>query len=143
MRIFFGAPFTKHLKKDSGQFHESKKTLIENIVKLLTERGHDVRNAHVREEFGNKLLDPKTCTKLDFDEIKKCNLFMAMPGNPPSGGVHVELGWASALNKKILLLLKKDGEYSPLITGLSRIGKVKTIYFRNRADLLEKIKKVL
>jgi len=143
MRIFFGASFTKHLKKDNGQFHESKKILIENIIEILTERGHDVRNAHVREEFGKKLLDPETCTKMDLEEIKKCDLFMAMPGNPPSGGVHVELGWASALNKKILLLLKKHGGYSPLVTGLGIIGKVETIYFRSQSDLLGKIKKVL
>jgi len=141
MRIFLGAPFTKHLKKSNGQFHKTKKETIEKIFELLTTLGHDVRNAHVREEFGNKLLDPETCTKLDLEEIKKCDLFVAMPGNPASGGVHVELGWASALNKEILLLLKENSHYSPLVTGLHKVSKAKIIYFKNQADLLDRIKR--
>ena len=141
MRIFFGAPFSKYLDDTGKTMRPEKEQLIKKMLDFLENKGHDVRNAHSREQFGKELMTPDICTKLDLEEIQKCDMFVAMPGNPPSGGVHIELGWASALNKKIVLLLRQEGKYSPLITGLNQVGQVNTVTFKNEKELFEKLER--
>lgn len=137
MRIFLGAPFTNYLN-DKGFNKELKKT-IKSIMNSLEKKGHIVRSAHVREGFGSKLMLPEVCTPLDFEEVKKCELFIAIPSNPPSGGVHIELGWASAIKKDIILCIKKNGKYSPLVQGISKISNVRTVLFNDYSELTDKI----
>ena len=142
MRIFFGAPFTKYLNKNQT-VAKRKKELIERVISFLNRKGHKVRNAHIREDFGKKWMQPNECTSLDFIEIKDCDVFIAIPGNPPSGGVHIELGWASALNKRIILILKKRGKYSPLVHGLDTISKVEKIEFEKEEEIFKKLGQLL
>lgn len=52
---------------------------------------------------------------------------MAMPGAPASAGTHVELGWASALGKPIVLLLERGHEYAGLVTGLGSVTSVTSV----------------
>jgi hypothetical protein len=143
MRIFFGAPFTKYVNKKTGKVVKSKREFIEKMIFFLEEKGHYVRNAHSREKFGKDLMPAHVCTKLDLEEIRACDLFIAMPGNPPSGGVHVELGWASVLDKKIILLLRKKGKYSPLIHGLGTVGNVETIVFGDEKEIFENLGRMI
>lgn len=82
-----------------------------------------------RENFGKQYSSDKESTLIDFDAIKKCDLLCAIPGIPASGGVHIELGWASANKKPIELFLKKGNNYSPLVTGLSTISKANYHYY--------------
>lgn len=140
MRIFLGAPFTNYL--NGYEFNQELKQTLETIISSLEKKGHTVRSAHVREKFGQELMSPEECTPLDFEEIQKCDLFIAIPSNPPSGGVHVELGWASATKKDIIICMKKTGKYSPLIHGLHKISNSKTIIFESYSELPEKIDKV-
>lgn len=89
-------------------------------------------------------MPPHQCTYLDFEGIKESDVIVAYPGSPISGGVHIELGWASALNKPIVLLLKKDEEYSPLIIGLHTKTSVFTMFFEeNVLECIPYINEVL
>ena len=69
-------------------------------------------------------MSPDECTKMDFREIEQCDVFVAFPGFPASPGTHIEIGWASALQKPTVLLPKKDCEYAFLVKGLSQISCV-------------------
>lgn len=55
-------------------------------------------------------MSPEQCTKVDFNEIKSCDLFIAFPGKPPSPGIHIEIGWAAYcwICKKIVYNKKMD-----------------------------------
>ncbi len=135
MQIFLGAPFTQDINKNTSIVHTHKVNFIINLIEQLEQKGHVVRNAHKREKFGKELMHPLVCTKEDFKEIQDCDLFLAIVGNPPSGGVQVELGWASALNKRIILLLHEETEYSPLVNGLSSVTDSKIIRFRDETEI--------
>ncbi|MFA5763987.1 MAG: nucleoside 2-deoxyribosyltransferase [archaeon] len=143
MQIFLGAPFTQDINKETKVMHDHKTELLKNIMNYLEEKGHIVKNAHSREKFGVELMTPNVCTKADFDEVNNCDIFMAIVGNPPSGGVHVELGWASALNKKIILLLHEGQEYSPLITGLTSVSNTKIVKFKDESEFPKILDKLL
>ncbi|MBU7315050.1 MULTISPECIES: nucleoside 2-deoxyribosyltransferase [Paenibacillus] len=142
MRIFLAYPFTKLLDAD-GNFHESAKHFITNAVKRLEERGHSVFSAQVREVFGEELMEPDLATRLDYQEMGNADLVVAFPGWAPiSGGVHVELGWASAKGKPILLFLHEDESYTPMVTGLGMVTQVKPILFGD-ADMDRLVDQIL
>ncbi len=85
------------------------------------------------------------CTLDDFKEMNESDVILAFPGNPISGGVHIELGWASALHKKIYIFLEKTANYSPLITGLKTVTDVELVEItedfsvNSMIDLVEKV----
>ena len=135
MQIFLGAPFTQDINENTKIMSSQKTNIITGLMEYLENRGHVVKNAYSREKFGKDLMHPLVCTKKDFNEVKNCDLFLAIVGNPPSGGVHIELGWASALDKKIILLLHEGFDYSPLVSGLSSVTNAKIIRFKNEKDI--------
>jgi nucleoside 2-deoxyribosyltransferase len=134
MRIFIAYPFTGKLKENGMLPEEYIRELI-TLKNELQKLGHVVILAHERERWGKAILPPEKCTKLDFEEIKKADIIIAYPGNPPSGGVHIELGWASALQKKIIVIQKENENYSPLVKGLGSITKVITLRFKSKFKL--------
>jgi hypothetical protein len=64
--------------------------------------------AHYREKWGKDLMCADECTMDDYREMKLSDYDIAFPGKPISGGVHIELGWASSMKKNILLMLDKE-----------------------------------
>lgn len=138
MKIFLGHSFTNLI--ENGKVKTKYQDRILKIIDLVKQKGHKISCALIREEFGKKLMSSKECTPFDFKEIKDCDLFFCFPGS--SGGVHIELGWASALSKDIVILLNKEKIYSPLVKGLVCLTNVRIIEYDND-ELFEKINGVL
>ncbi|WP_240420359.1 nucleoside 2-deoxyribosyltransferase [Paenibacillus periandrae] len=133
MRIFLAFPFTKLLTEDNI-FDENMKDFLVNTINALTNKGHSVFSAQLREEFGDKLMTPDVATNLDHMEMCKADLVVAFPGwKPISGGVHVELGWASSMKKPIIAFLHDDQEYTPMITGLHKVTNVEYVHFNDKS----------
>ena len=88
-------------------------------------------------------MKPDVCTLKDFEEIKDSDLLIAIPGDPPSGGVHIELGWASAMNKNIIILLEKGKRYCDLANGLAIVANVKYIRYKEIRDCFPEIDKII
>jgi len=106
---------------------------------FCAQKGHDVISAHVREDWGQNLMPPEEFTPLDLNLIKECDLVIAYVDYQPSG-VYVELGWASALKKKIIVLAEKPvSQLSPLVQGLSRITETVIISFEDEDELLTQL----
>jgi len=118
-KVFLAAPFTKHLK--GGIFDRSELNKITSLISVLREIGYLVFSAHEREAFGEKLMTPETCTFLDFKEMNQCEIVIALITDN-SYGVSLELGWASALRKSIILYQDEGKPFStPLIEGIGEI----------------------
>ncbi|MGN7382681.1 Nucleoside 2-deoxyribosyltransferase [Chlamydia abortus] len=131
MRIFLAYPFTQLLRED-GLLEGKATSFLNQAIDALTANGYSVFSAQKREAFGLELMTPEVATKLDFIEMQKADLVVAFPGwFPISGGVHVELGWASALSRPLILFLHKEQEYSPLVMGLGTVTQVKEVRFGN------------
>ena len=60
-----------------------------------------------------------------------------IPGIPNSGGVHVEIGWASANKKPLKIFLRNDYSYSPMVTGIHCLTQADYIYYNE--DYSEKL----
>lgn len=118
-RVFLAAPFTSYLK--DGMFDNDKFKEINFLISFLRNNGFSVFSAHEREKFGQNLLSPEECTELDFQEMNQCDIVVALIDNK-SFGVSLELGWASALKKPLILYKGEEHNYStPLIAGISQL----------------------
>lgn len=121
MKIFFAAPFTKIINNENGLVDPQFKVWINKIVQEFRSSGHNVFLAHEREEWGAKLDSPEKALKLDWEEIEKSDVVLAYIGNPPSPGVQMELGYASALRKPIVVFSVNNEEIPYLTKGLSAV----------------------
>ncbi|WP_326847608.1 nucleoside 2-deoxyribosyltransferase [Bacillus vallismortis] len=142
-KVFLAGPFKSLVDVNTGLMSLYEREKLESLISFFENEGWLVHNAHKREGWGKDFMTPQQCTKIDFDEIRSCDLFVAFPGSPASPGTHIEIGWASALKKKIVLLLENERDYAFLIQGLSVVADVEYINFKGTDDLLEKIKSIL
>jgi len=114
--------------------YDDKVDLIRGLINYFERKGYEVHNSHAREKWGEDFMKPEVCAPLDYDGVKRADLIVAIPGDPPSGGVHIELGWASALGKKIIILLSCNEKYSNLVLGLNRITDVSYVNLYDSGD---------
>jgi nucleoside 2-deoxyribosyltransferase len=142
MKIFFAAPFTKIINED-GLVEPQFKFWINKIVHECRSFGHKVFLAHEREEWGAKLDPPEKALKLDWDEIEESDVILAYIGNPPSPGVQMELGYASALRKPIVVFTVHNEEIPYLTKGLSAVTNIKFKEIKKPEDAAAILIKVL
>ncbi|MDM0027081.1 nucleoside 2-deoxyribosyltransferase [Variovorax saccharolyticus] len=133
-KIFLAGPFKALVNKKTNAMSPIEIARFMTIIVHFENKGWTVHCAHRREKWGKEFMTPEECTSVDFSEIKKCDYFVAFPGSPASPGTHVELGWASALGKPIILLLEKNKEYAFLVQGLGEVSPVITIEYENSID---------
>jgi nucleoside 2-deoxyribosyltransferase len=129
MRIFLASPFTHYLIRDADGSHRldpDLHALLLRIESALTEAGHSLFLSQRREEFGAKLWSAHQCTPFDFLEMQCSDCVIAIPDK--SYGVHVEIGWATAMGKPVLLVVDESAEFtSPLLQGLECVGQTRTV----------------
>lgn len=118
-RVFLACPITDLLNPQKGNLPSHYETFIKCLHAFLKQRSDSVFLALEREEWGANLMEAEICTPLDYKEMQACTAVVAYPGE--SRGVAVELGWASALRKPLILLLEEGVSYTPMIDGLDRL----------------------
>jgi nucleoside 2-deoxyribosyltransferase len=109
-RIFLAAPILKFLTAGPGgraSFDTEARRLLEALAAALQETGAELFLAHREEGFGESRPRAEVLTARDLDAMRQADLVVAWPSD--SYGVHIELGWASALGKPIIVLRDGDG----------------------------------
>lgn len=127
--MFLAGPFKALVDPVSKSMSPDDIERFTRIIEHFEAKGWTVHCAHKREQWGREFMTPDTCTKIDFDEISTCDCFVAFPGVPASPGTHIEMGWASALKKPIVLLLEEARDYAFLVQGLGVISKVARVRY--------------
>ena len=143
LKAFLGAPFADYVNPDTGRLYDDKQLILTRLINYLEQKGYVVENSHVREDWGIAWMPPEVCTPIDYKQIKEADIFLAIPGNPPSGGVHIELGWASVLNIRIIIILEQGKNYSNLVLGLNKVGNVKYIHYNTLDECMKKLDNLL
>ena len=144
MKLFLATPITNWIDPDTGSLFQHKRILLFSIKKELEKLGHTVFLAIEREAWGRDLSGPDESIEADLAALKDSDVVVCLPGNPPSGGAHVELGWASLLHKPIILVLEEKGVYSPLVLGLHKMTRARRVTFKdNIAAIAQDIQKEL
>lgn len=129
--VFVGGPI-QHAMSPAGDFHRPTRTVIEAAIAGLKDEGYKVLSAHVHEKFGEMDVSDKfqeVCSR-DYAWMRQCDVFVAiLPLNQGgkvihSAGTSVELGWASAMGKPIVLVCDPTPIYSHLVIGLDAVARV-------------------
>lgn len=124
-RIFLSAPFTPYLNE--GIFDKKAFNQISFLITLFKKHGFSVFSAHEREGYGKHLMGPSECTLSDFKEMTQCDIVVALIDDN-SYGVSLELGWASALRKPIILYKEGIQNFAtPLIEGIGELTDSKVV----------------
>lgn len=134
-RLFLGGPFKALVDPRTGVLSEVEQNRIAGLIERFEREGYEVHNAHRREGWGAEFLSPEECTRLDFTEIRDCDIFVAYPGAPASPGTHIEIGWAAAFGKPLVLLLDEEATYAFLVRGLHTVADVTYLHYSRDDDI--------
>jgi hypothetical protein len=128
MKVFISCPFTGLCEKENYVVKKEYQPFFNNLIDLIKRYDMDYYLAIKRENWGVDHKGPQECTLSDYNGVKDSDFLIVIPGNTISngisGGVHIELGWASALNKKMHILLENNYNYSPVVMGLNTLCEV-------------------
>ncbi|GAA0734390.1 nucleoside 2-deoxyribosyltransferase [Dactylosporangium roseum] len=128
-----------------GQSAGALREVIDRVAGVVSDARGDVFSAHRTEEFGESATEfsPEDVTERDFNWMQRCDVFVPiLPSNRTDSimrtdGTHVELGWASALGKPIVVLTDSGVVHhgSHLLRGLHTIA---TVSFLDIDDVMVK-----
>ncbi|SAI46987.1 Nucleoside 2-deoxyribosyltransferase [Bordetella ansorpii] len=136
LTIFVGGPIQHALK--ARALDEGLKGHLATAISLLEAYGAQVLSAHRAEKFGadTHLFTPDEVSRRDRAWMEQCDIFVAvLPMHPLDGtllrtdGTHIELGWASALRRPIVLVtaMPIDASASHLLKGLATVAQVEHV----------------
>lgn len=131
-RVFLAAPYSQLMVWAAGRVFEHWRTRIDGLRRELIDAGAEVFSAHHNESWGSSWLPPEVCTPTDFRAMVAADVVCAVLGSPLSGGVTVELGWASAMAKPVVVILSPGGSHTPLVSGLGAVTP--TAYLNEPAE---------
>ena len=140
--VFLAAPYSNRFDPTKNVKDVGLKNTLKRIIEILEQNGYKVLSAHVREDWGKKLMKPNVFVPLDYRWIKESDLVIAYVDGT-SSGLYIEIGWASYLHKDILILYKKGTHFSPMIYGLKSMTKVWLLSFKDNKHLIERLKRRL
>ena len=131
MRVFISYKFR-------GANKANLKRKLEEVSSILEKNGHQtVLYFRDKENWQTRNFPPGKVIKEAFEEIRKCDAVLAfIDHKETSEGALLEIGYAKALNKKIILLIS---EKHPSLT-LEAISD-KLIKFSSFKELNKKLRK--
>ncbi|MER6913562.1 nucleoside 2-deoxyribosyltransferase [Streptomyces sp. NPDC000594] len=139
--VFLAGPFMGLVDPGTNRMATTAQLPFVQLIEHFESQGLQVYNAHRREAWGAEMIPPDRCTALDQEEIGKADVFVALPGIPASPGTHIEMGWASAFGKPIVLLLEdgREEEYGFLVRGLRSVATVEYVRYTEVRDVLGEV----
>lgn len=149
MRIFISCPFTGLCDEEKYEVKDEFKEFFNDLTDAIEKNGDEYYLAIKRENWGLEHKGPQECTLSDYNGVKNSDFLIVIPGNKISkgisGGVHVELGWATALKKRMHILIEENFEYSPVVMGLNILSDVEYHIINSFLDhnMLEKIMEII
>ena len=143
MKIYVAGPL-RALVDENNNIKPEYVEKIEKLRKFLLEKNYEVYIPHEFEGYAEaKKLSVDEIALNDFNEVRSSDIVICYPGDPPSGGTCVELGWATGWAKRVILLLKREKDYSALIKGISELDRVIIVGYSNSDQGFGKLEKIL
>lgn len=133
-RVFLAAPYSQWMDPSTGKVDSERRETLDRTRQAFLNAGAAVFSAHHNEEWGAGWLPAHECTPADFHAIRAADVVCAIVGAPQSGGVAVELGWASASGRPVVVILTPDVPYTPMIHGIGTVTRAVFIEDRNHWD---------
>lgn len=128
-KVFIGGPIQYALQH--SHFNIAVRKILEKVLSEVEAAGFQVFSAHRYERYGEldmAGMETEVCRR-DYNWMRNCDIFIAvLPALDDQSvpvrtdGTCVELGWASALGKKMIIIRSPSVQYSHLVEGLGAIN---------------------
>lgn len=148
LKAYIAAPFSSMTEKPTaGRFYGELKDakyihLLEEIESAVRDCGYETHLPHRDiNNWGRIYLQPAETARRCYEAIFSCDVFIAYPRR--SRGVHVELGWASSLGKRVILLLDADEKPGLIESGLHAVCRTEILEFGSVDELRKRLKSTL
>src|SRR4051794_26690038 len=141
--VFVGGPFKALIDTSTGVVPIGARRPVTRVVQHFEGQGHEVLSAHGLEGWGRTMVTPEECTRRDFDWIRRADVVVAFPGSPASPGTHIEIGWASAWGKPLVLILEPGVQHAYLALGLSALYPVQYVTYDESDGFLDRLSSAL
>jgi nucleoside 2-deoxyribosyltransferase len=86
---------------------------------------------------------PAIALKNDIESLRDSEVIVVCLTNLPSAGVLMEIGMATALNKRMIIVVAEETEIPYLLRGLEHIRESKVVRYRNEEDLIKNLARAL
>lgn len=123
-KIYLASPISKYVRNGMDVDYTD---VIDKVYDLLSKYG-DTYYPLKKEAYGNDKINGSgdVCTKVDYSKVNEADVIVAFVED--SQGVSVEIGWASAAQKNILIFIDKNYHQSELIRFIDTITPTKKIF---------------
>ncbi len=134
-KIFLSGPLTQYVQAKDPSEMDGFRAQWSRISEALERNGHEVFSAHKREAWGADLDTPESALKADIAGLLTSELVIAYIGDPPSPGVQMELGYAIAGHKRLLVFIDYGQTEPYLVRGLSSIPNSEVVDIDGLSDI--------
>lgn len=149
MRIYFAAPYTSFAVPKNGSDYgwtpDNYNNWLDKIITSIESQGHMVYSPHRDDHKWGKVFPKiKDLVSVQYKNItERSDLLLAYIGEPQSGGVCIEIGYAISHKIPVLIIKKIEEKITSVVCGLNSISICEMIEFESDEDLMEKLQKRL
>jgi nucleoside 2-deoxyribosyltransferase len=129
LRVFLAAPSLRLTGPADGVFTLALRGRVTALREALLDAGVTVYSQHHDDCWTTRGLGTGYRVPSAFRGMQSADLAFAYIGSPLSAGVGMELGWATALRKPVVLLVDETVAHSPMISTLEEVSPVLPIHF--------------
>lgn len=140
-KVYISAPFRYFASDEEDRFYgvfqdREYKEFLEKVDHKLKSLGYETCLPHRDEgEWGDEYILPEDVAEICFKHIESSSLVIVFPGK--SRGVHMEVGYAAALRKRIVVFLPEGEGESTLLRGLRKVTDFKCFRYKCQDDVLK------
>lgn len=144
-KIYIAAPFRAFATDEEDRFYgvmndSGYQAFLEKVDGKLKGWGYNTCLPHRDEgQWGELYILPEDIAEICFKHIESSSLVIVFPGK--SRGVHIEIGYAAALRKKMIVFLRQGETESTLLRGLGRITEYRCLRYSSEEDVFELLEK--
>jgi len=129
LRVFLAAPSLRLTGPADGVFTLALRAKVTALREALLDAGVTVFSQHHDDCWTTRGLGTGFRVPSAFRGMQSADLCFAYVESPLSAGVGMELGWASALRKPLVLLVDQAATHNPMISTLEEVSPVLPLKF--------------
>lgn len=144
-KIYIAAPFRAFATDEEDRFYgimndSGYQAFLEKVDGKLKGWGYHTCLPHRDEgDWGELYILPEDIAEICFRHIESSSMVIVFPGK--SRGVHIEIGYAAALRKKMIVFLPEGETESTLLRGLGRVTDYRCLRYSSEEEVFELLEK--
>jgi nucleoside 2-deoxyribosyltransferase len=131
LRVFLATPSLRLTGPADGVFPLALRARVTALREALLNSGVRVFSSHHDQSWVARGVAESPRVPSTHRAVMTADVVVACVGSPLSSGVALELGWASAMRKPIILLVDRAVEHNPLVESLEEVCPVFPLAYDN------------